>query len=247
MDHLSRGHHLYYEVHGPQSGPAVVLLHHGLGSVQAWKAQVPALIANGYRVMVYDRWGYGKSDPRPQLSIPYFEEDLADLFSLVEILDPSHLTLVGHSDGGTLSLYFAAAHPERLHRLVSVSAHIYFETKMENGILGVRQAFEENPGFREGLRRMHGEKTQAVFKAWFEGWYNPANRSWDMRPILRKIACPVLVVQGMQDEHATPQQALDTATSIPDGEVWLARGASHMLPQDLPDAFNRRLLEFLSV
>jgi pimeloyl-ACP methyl ester carboxylesterase len=246
MDHLCGGHHLYYEVHGPQSGPAVILLHHGLGSVQAWKAQVPALTAAGCRVLVYDRWGYGKSDPRPRLSIPYFEEDLADLLSLVEILEQPRFTLIGHSDGGTLSLYFAAAHPERLQRLVSISAHIYIEAKMEKSITGVYQAFEKQPGFRAGLQRVHGDKTQALFKAWFDGWYNPANRSWDMRPILGQIACPVLIVQGMQDEHATPQQALDTADVIPDSELWLARGAAHMLPQDMPDAFNRRMLEFLS-
>ena len=63
---LVNGHNLHVEQYGPENGPAVVLLHHGLGSVQAWKAQTQALVQAGYRVVVYDRWGYGKSDPRPQ-------------------------------------------------------------------------------------------------------------------------------------------------------------------------------------
>jgi pimeloyl-ACP methyl ester carboxylesterase len=245
MEYRSGGHTLYYEVHGPQSGPAVFLLHHGLGSTRAWKAQIPALVEAGCRVLVYDRWGYGRSDPRQELSIPTFEDDLADLCSLVEALELQRFSLVGHSDGGTIGLYFAAANPGRLDRMIVIAAHVYVEPKMETGIRAVRQAFENDQGFREGLRRVHGDKVEDVFNAWFEGWHKPANLSWDMRPALGKITCPVLVVQGMQDEHATPQQALDTAAAIPDSELWLARGAAHMLPQELPDGFNRRMLEFL--
>jgi pimeloyl-ACP methyl ester carboxylesterase len=245
VNHNSQGHCLYYELHGPQSGAAVILLHHGLGSVRAWKAQIPALVANGYCVLAYDRWGYGNSEARPGLSIPHFTDDLADLRSLVDALELKRFMLVGHSDGGTIGLYFAAAHPERLERLIVVAAHIYVEPKTKEGILDIRRAFENASGFRRSLQRVHGDKTRALVKAWFDGWHDPANLAWDMRPVLGQIACPTLVVQGMQDEHATPQQALDTATAIPDSELWLARGTAHMLPQDIPDAFNRRMLEFL--
>ncbi len=245
MDHVSHGHHLYYEQHGPATGPAVVLLHHGLGSVSAWKGQLPALVEAGFRVLAYDRWGFGKSEGRTRLSMPTFEDDLADLLSLADALELPRFSLVGHSDGGTIGFYFAAAHPERLYRLVAVGAHIYLEPKMETGIQGVRRAFQGDPGFREALQRVHADKTQAVFNAWFEGWHDPANLSWDMRPVLRRITCPALVVQGMQDEHATPQHAFDAATAIPDSELWLVRQAAHMLPQEMPEAFNRLLVDFL--
>lgn len=223
----------------------IVLLHHGLGSVRAWKAQIPVLVEAGWHVLVYDRWGYGRSEARPRLSIPTFEDDLADLLSLVDALNLPQFSLVGHSDGGTISLYFAAAHPERLQRLVAVAAHIYVEPKIVMGIEGVCQAFQNDPAFRQGLQRVHADKTQAVFSAWFEGWHDPANLSWDMRPVLGKITCPALIVQGRQDEHATPQHAFDAATAIPDSELWLVREAAHMLPQEMPEVFNRRLLDFL--
>ena len=58
------------------------------------------------------------------------------------------------------------------------------------------------------------------------------NSSWDMRPILRQIGCPTLVVQGEADEHATPQHARDIADGIPGAELWLVPGAGHMLPQE---------------
>ncbi len=245
MDHLSHGRHLYFELHGPRSGSMVVLLHHGLGSVRAWKAQIPVLVEVGFHVLAYDRWGYGGSEARPRLSIPTFEDDLADLLSLVDALKLPKFSLVGHSDGGTISLYFAAVHPEHLYRLVSVAAHIYIELKMEMGIQGVCRAFQSDPAFREGLQHAHADKTQAVFSAWFEGWHDPANLSWDMRPVLGKITCPALIVQGMRDEHATPQHAFDAATAIPNSEPWPARGAAHMLPQEMPEVFNRRMLYFL--
>lgn len=243
---MVNGHSLYVEIDGPQNGPVVVLLHHGLGSVRAWNAQIPVLVAAGYRVIAYDRWGYGGSDARPQLSPPGFEDDLLDLGYLLDELKAQPVSLVGHSDGGTISLYAAAQQAQRVSRLVVVSAHIYFEPKMEPGIYGVRQAFESDVRFRKGLRRVHGDKAESVFRNWFDGWIKPENLSWDMRPVLSQITCPTLVAQGVEDEHATPQHARDIAMAIPHANLWLEEGARHMLPQDRPDEFNARLLEFLN-
>ena len=68
-----------------------------------------------------------------------------------------------------------------------------------------------------------------------------------MRPVINQIACPCLVVQGLEDEHATPQHARDMAAAIPDAELWLVPGAGHMLPQDFSEEFNQRMLKFLGV
>lgn len=238
-------HRLYYEVHGPASGPAVALLHHGLGSVRAWRAQIPALAGAGYRVVAYDRWGYGGSDPRPALDLPGFEADQEHLAALLDALHINRAALVGHSDGGTLALHYAARHAEQVRCLVAVAAHIYVEAKMIPGIRGVGQVYEADARFREGLRRIHGEKAESTFDNWFRGWQEPRNLTWDMRPELRTIACPALVVQGEQDEHATPWHARDIAAAIPGAELWLVPGANHELPQNLAEMFNERLLEFL--
>jgi len=70
-------------------------------------------------------------------------------------------------------------------------------------------------------------------------------RAWDMRHVLAQISCPTLVVQGEEDEHATPQHAKDIAGSIPDSELWIIPGAKHMLPLENADEFNPRLIQFL--
>jgi pimeloyl-ACP methyl ester carboxylesterase len=126
-----------------------------------------------------------------------------------------------------------------------VAAHIYVEPKMLPGIQELRRAYEREPKFQEGMRRAHGEKAEQVFENWYGGWVQESSLSWDMRPRLRNIRCRVLVVQGLEDEHATAQHAKDLAGAIPGAELWLVPGAGHMLPRDQPEVFNPRLLEFL--
>lgn len=238
------GHGLYVEVYGPSGAPTVVLLHHGLGSLRSWKTQISAL-ATDYRLIIYDRWGYGKSDARSYFSMPYFAEDLEDLLVLLDKFEVEQTSLVGHSDGGSVALYFTARHPERVVNLVTVAAHIYIEPKMESGIERLRYSYENDVRFREGLRRMHGDQSDTVFYNWFNGWSKTDNRTWDMRPIIRNIIRPTLVVQGIEDEHATPQHARHIAESIPDAELWLVQGARHMLPQEETEVFNHKLLDYL--
>lgn len=240
------GHNLYFELAGPENGPAVVLLHHGLGSVRAWRGQVPALAGAGFRVVVYDRWGYGESDSRPGLDVPSFSTDVNDLECLLEKIGIQHAALIGHSDGGTIALYFSAQQPMKVSCLVTVAAHIYIETKMEPGILGISQAFETDERFRMGMQVAHDEKFAQVFQNWYQGWHRSDILAWDMRPVLSQIICPALIVQGDADEHATPQHAMDIAGSIEGADLWLVPGANHMLPQENSAEFNTKILQFLS-
>jgi pimeloyl-ACP methyl ester carboxylesterase len=238
-------HRLYVEAHGPFDGVPVVLLHHGLGAVNAWKGQIRPFADAGYYIIAYDRWGYGRSDPRDHLSLPYFEEDLSDLEVLLDSFNIDQIALIGHSDGGTLSLYFAAQKPARVTCMVIAAAHIYVEPKMIPGIQGVHQVYSHDPRMRAGLQRLHGDKVDSVFQGWYQGWLKPEHHDWDMRPLLSRITCPTLVVQGMEDDHATPQHAQDITAEIPDAELWLEPGVRHMLPQDIPEQFNKRVMRFL--
>jgi pimeloyl-ACP methyl ester carboxylesterase len=239
------GHTIYIESHGSTSAPVVVLLHHGLGSGRSWKEQIPSLSRAGYRTLTYDRWGYGKSDPRPRLNAPYFEDDLADLHTILSILGIKSVALIGHSDGGTIALYFAAEYPGMITKLITVAAHIYIEPKMKPSVDGIKHDYENDRRLRKGLRRLHGDKTDAVFNNWFNAWTNPKNLSWDMRPVLNHITCPALVIQGTDDEHATPAHAHDIVAALPNSDLWLQPRAKHMMPQDDPMSFNQRIIDFL--
>lgn len=239
------GHRINLEVHGPPQGSPVVLLHHGLGALRSWRMTIPALVEAGYRVFAYDRWGFGQSERRHSYAIPDFGEDVADLQALLEELSLKRAALIGHSDGGKVAILYAAAYPQRVASLALIATHAYIEPRMEAGILEVRSQYEQDARFRQQLARVHGAQAEAVFWGWFNGWANPANLNWDLRPMLRHIKCPALVVQGLQDEHATPEHARQIAAALPGTELWLVPDAGHMLPQEQPAVFNHRLLEFL--
>ncbi len=239
------GHNLHIERQGPENAPTVVLLHHGLGSVRAWKEQIPALLQAGYQVMAYDRWGYGGSEARPALDLPTFATDVEDLHAMLIEYDISQAALVGHSDGGTIALYFAAQHPALVGCVVTVAAHIHLEPKMEPAFLDINRSFQTDERFRLGLRHAHGDKYEGVFHNWFDGWHRYEFLTWDMCPILSRIHCPVFVIQGEQDEHATPQHAKDITEAISGAELWIVPSVGHMLPQEHADLFNPRLLQYL--
>jgi pimeloyl-ACP methyl ester carboxylesterase len=243
---LINDHHIYYERWGDVNHPAVVLLHHGLGSVGSWKYQISALDEAGFQVIAYDRWGYGHSSSRSELKAPYFEDDLADLHELLSRLKIHQVALVGHSDGGTISLYFASTYPKMVWALVTIAAHIYIEPKMASGIDAVRKAFETDTRFAGGLKRLHGEKTQQVFDNWYQAWMKPQNLGWDMRPCFHEITCKSLIVQGLDDEHANPKHAQDVANAMNSVELWLVPKAKHMFPQEQSRIFNEKLVTFLS-
>jgi pimeloyl-ACP methyl ester carboxylesterase len=239
------GQQIYYETTGRPGDPAVALLHHGLGSSRAFRLQIPALVEAGFFCLAYDRWGYGLSSPRPALDLPEFSIDRHHLEALLDHLGLEQAALAGHSDGGTLALYFAARRPQRAWALVTIAAHIYVEPRMAPGMDAVRRSFEQDERFRQGLQRMHGEQVEQVFYNWYGGWHRPERMEWDMRPVLSDIQCPTLVVQGVEDEHATPQHARDIAAAIPGAELWLVDRGRHMLPQENPQRFNPRLAAFL--
>lgn len=239
------GHLISVQTEGPEDGPAVVMLHHGLGAVRSWKEQIPVLSAAGYRVVAYDRWGHGESSPREVWSMPYFKQDLADFQSILEQLELEQFAMIGHSDGGKIAMYYTVDHPNRVTSLVIVSAHIYIEPKMDLGIQSVRNDFEQDLKFQRKMQRVHGHNSQALFWGWFNGWNDPAARDWDMRAAIKHISCPTLVVQGLEDEHATPRHAQNIAAAIPASELYLLPGAGHMLLQDFPEQFNRQMLDFL--
>ncbi len=238
-------HDLYVERHGLKENPTVILLHHGLGSVASWRAQMPELLKAGFQVIAYDRWGYGRSDGRTALSMPHFSEDIADLLTILDCFKVEQTAIVGHSDGGTIALLLSATEPQRITSLVTIAAHIYIESQMGQSIETIRETYQNDARFQDGLRRMHGDKVDAVFYGWYNGWTQPGIIDWDISPCLPQIGCPTLVVQGALDEHASAQHAADIAQGVPAGELWIVPGVGHMVPQEAPDVFTSRLVDFL--
>jgi pimeloyl-ACP methyl ester carboxylesterase len=238
------GHALWWECYGPEDGPPVVLLHHGLGSVQSWKRQIPALVRSGWQVVAYDRWGYGKSDPRPVFKTGFLREDSLEGLQLIDALGLENVSLVGHSDGGSIAIILAAIASRRIEKLVLVAAHAFMEARMQEGLGRIRSNLKDERFFAV-LAREHGEKARSLADRWMEGWSLHGQETVDLGEELSRIHCPTLVIQGLQDEHASTQHAVQIAQAIPGSELWLIPGIGHMPTHHIAEKFNQRVLEFL--
>ena len=100
----ARNHRLYWERYGLEFKRTALLLHHGLGSIDAWSRQIGVLLEAGWQVLVYDRWGYGQSDHRPAFEDHFLEQDAQETVQLLNFFGLEEVSLIGHSDGGTIGL-----------------------------------------------------------------------------------------------------------------------------------------------
>ena len=217
MSHLNLTHgKIEYAWFGEnQTDATLVFLHDGIGCLSLWR-DFPARIAEatGCKAFVYSRYGYGLSDP---ISLPRpvrFMHDEA-LTILPEILDAAQIKnpiLIGHSDGGSIALIYAATHHEnKVPALILEAPHVFVEA------VTVQSIFESGEEYRNGtlksrLERYHGNNVDNAFWGWNRVWLDPAFRSWNIEEYLPNVNCPVLVIQGKQDNFGTLRQVDAIAT-----------------------------------
>ena len=224
---------LHYHEAGAGNGPTIVLLHDGLGSIGQWR-DVPGELyrATGATVMAYERAGHGASTPPPDGPWPadWLHREADVLGDLLDQLDIDAPTLVGHSDGGSIAL-IAAAHG-RCRSAVVLAAHTWVEDLCVGLIQQMRRHRER---FTAPLARHH-DAPDAVFEAWSGVWVSEDFAAWDIRPLVRSIECPVLVVQGTRDEYATDAQLVETAAAIgANAEMTRVDGGRHVLHHHGPE------------
>lgn len=195
-------------IDGRPEYPTLVYLHEGLGCHAMWKG-FPRMLCRktGCSGLIYDRMGHGKSSPLTSVrTIRYMHESAGkELPRVVEHCIPGRsFILVGHSDGGSISLIFGAEKPPLLRGIITEAAHVFVESVTEEGICRMDAAFKKGELAR--LQKYHGEKTGALFKAWADTWLNKGFRSWNIEDVLPLIECPVLVIQGREDQYGTERQ-----------------------------------------
>lgn len=191
----------------PASGPTLVLLHEGLGSVAMWR-DFPARLAarTGHRVFAYSRFGYGLSDPEP---LPWPASYLHDHARgmLRRVLDAAGIgrhVLVGHSDGGSIAaIYGGEAGDRALAGLVLIAAHFIVEDVTLAGIRAAAGAYAS--GLRARLSRFHRD-VDIAFHGWNDTWLRPDFAALDLGEQIAGISVPVLAIQGEADEYGTAAQ-----------------------------------------
>jgi len=209
MPHIAAaGHSLEYAwIDGADAAlPTLVFLHEGLGSIRQWR-DFPARVAKatGCRALVYDRYGYGNSDvlQETRVSVRFMHDGaLKELPSLLTALQIENPILVGHSDGASIALIYAGSFPVR--GAAVMAPHVFIEEFNLRSIRKITAEFETS-GLKAGLGKYHRDPAK-TFHLWSDAWLDPEFREWNIEQYLPRIKCPVLAIQGEDDEYGTMAQ-----------------------------------------
>ncbi len=232
------------EIAGAAPQAPLVLLHEGLGSVGLWRGFPQALAqATGRRTIAFSRYGHGQSDPPPKPRTPAFmhEEALEVLPELLARLDIGAPILIGHSDGASIALIYAAQHA--VEGVVAIAPHVFVEDVCLREIERARGAYLETD-LRDRMARHHRDPDAAFF-GWNDVWLDPAFPEWDITEELTRITCPLLLIQGEHDQYGTMAQ-LDAIEQRAHGPVRrLHLDCQHSPPTERPDDTVTAIAEFV--
>jgi pimeloyl-ACP methyl ester carboxylesterase len=202
MSHIELGGRRLELLEISGSAPALVLLHQGLGSVGLWRDFPQRLNdATGARVIAFSRYGHGESDPPPAPRTASFmhEEALDVLPELLSAVGAEDAVLIGHSDGATIALIYAAHHQPP--GVVAIAPHVFVEEVCLAGIREVTTAFQRTD-LRQRMARHHRDPDVA-FHGWSDVWLDPEFRDWNILGELDQLSAPLLLLQGERDQFAT--------------------------------------------
>ena len=203
------------------ASPLIVFLHEGLGSLAMWKDFPQRLCgAAGCRGLVFSRPGYGRSTPRAveeAWGLDFMHRQAYEV--LPALLQALHIDAVadppwlfGHSDGGSIALLYAARFTSQVAGAIVVAPHILVEDLSVRSIDEARRAYLDSD-LRERLARYHDDPDSA-FWGWNRIWLHPPFREWSIENEIEAITCPLLAVQGVDDEYGTLEQIRGIARRV---------------------------------
>ncbi len=241
-----QGHRIEYEFVPAGAAPVIVFLHEGLGSLTTWR-DFPQSIARATAcgTLAYSRHGHGRSDrlEAPRRVDFLHEEALQALPELLDGLGIEQPILLGHSDGGSIALIHAGGTGRLVAGLIVLAPHVMVENISISSIREAGRLFATTD-LREKLARHHADP-EATFRGWNEVWLGPAFRSWNIEAFLPRIACPVLAIQGEDDEYGTMEQIERIARLAPNAELLKLPHCGHAPHRDQPQAVIAAVASFV--
>jgi pimeloyl-ACP methyl ester carboxylesterase len=246
-----QGVRIYYEDKGSVDAPPVILIHGLFGSTLTWRYNVEALLSAGYRVIAFDRPGFGLSDKTAEFNY----------------------AVVGHSAGGSVAASFALRHPERVDRLALVDAAAGFggpppfvgrlvtlPPVWRWGRIGL-QAYYTRANVEATVRGFQADPTfltQSDYNAYWRAFQTPG---WDIALLaitrdltvdalndatLSQITADTLLIWGAEDMLTPLTQGERLAALLPNARLISIPNAGHQPFEEAPEAFNQALIAFLS-
>ena len=229
--------------------PLLVFLHEGLGSRSMWRDFPARLCDAGHlRGLVYSRPGYGRSTPRTaeeRWGPDFMHRQAHELLpALRQALDVDEAPwLLGHSDGGSIALLHAARFPDAVAGLLLLAPHVFVEPVSVSSIDGTRQAFRDTD-LAQRLARHHDD-VDSAFWGWNRIWLDPAFRSWNIEAEIEAIRCPLLAIQGLDDEYGTLEQIHRIRRRVPAARLLELPECGHSPHRDQAEQVIAAAVEFI--
>ena len=234
-----------------RSAPLMIFLHEGLGSLAMWK-DFPQRLCDrlGCRGLVYSRPGYGRSTPRgadETWGLDFLHrqahEVLPALLRALEIDTARDKPwLLGHSDGASIALLYAARYPLGTTGAVLLAPHIMVEDLSVSSIELARRAYLDTD-LRQRLAPYHDDPDSA-FWGWNRIWLHPPFKKWSIEQEIGAITCPLLAVQGLDDEYGTLEQIRGIVRLVPHTQVLELAACGHAPHRDQSEVLIKAVDEF---
>ncbi|MBW1782587.1 MAG: alpha/beta hydrolase [Deltaproteobacteria bacterium] len=247
------GINLYYESHGDGADSGdIVLLHHGFGCIKIWKEIYPALVSRGYRILMYDRRGYGQSEEGPgfmdfYVSDRFRPESVDEMARLIDCAGMERFHIIGQCEGGVVAADYAAMYPDQVKSMVISSTQCFSSLPMvEKNASDFPKPFRElEPELKAKLIEWHGKKAESFFDQFrqFGGAYG--SDLFDLRPVLGSIRCPTLVLYPDRSSIFEVEQGVAMYRALSRGELAVLPGCGHNTYQYRADDYLRITLDFL--
>ena len=242
---------IFYEIHG--DGDVIVLLHHGFGCSKMWKDIYPNIVAKGYKVIMYDRRGYGQSERGPDFKEYYVDNNfrtasIKELAILMKIINIDSFHLIGQCEGGVIAVDYAAKYPDQIKTITTSSTQCYNKLSMpEFNKLKFEKPFQDlEPEVKQKLIYWHGndyaETSYDLYRK-YGGAYGKG--FFDLRDLLPSVICPALVLYPDRSSIFDVEQAVAFYRHLPKGELAVLPNCGHNTYDNQPEEYNRLILNFL--
>ena len=243
---------VYYDIHG-EGEETIILMHHGFGGMRIWKGIYPQFVAEGFKVLMFDRRGFGRSEGGDDFQEFYESEDryrpesMVELRALKEHLGIGKCHLVGQCEGGVIGIDYTLKYPDDVKTLTVASTQCYSDTNMIE--LNAKKLVHKFSLLESKLQlkmiEWHGEQAQTRYDqfAKFGGAYGV--NYFDLRPVLPGVPCPTLVLYPDRSAIFDVEQSIAFYRHLPKGELAVFPRCGHNTYEQRPKDYARTVLDFI--
>jgi pimeloyl-ACP methyl ester carboxylesterase len=217
-----------------------------------WKDIYPELVRKGYRIVMYDRRGYGRSERGSDFEAFYVgdnfnSESIDELAVLRKILQIEPFHIIGQCEGGVIGAMYAARYPDQVNTLVISSTLCYSRLSMPefNKLMFPKPFADLESDLKETFLDWHGEKAETFYDQFRVCGGAYGTGFFDIKPILPSVACPTLVLYPDRSSLFEVEQGVAFYRNLPFGELAVIPKCGHNTYEHRPEEYIRAVLRFI--